>query len=94
MSKTYGWYSQGMIENCGGFLHKTPDGGIVEVAMVHTSATDHETGWDDMICVGEVGEFVGRADPKTLEAACTQAYDDEMRLMVASDDSDAPYDDY
>ena len=35
------------------------------------------SGWDDMKCIGEVTEFIGQAEPHTVEAANSRACDED-----------------
>lgn len=78
MSKKYGWYSQGMINNHGGILYKTPSGETVEISFFTSSPTEHDSGWTDVKCIGEVTEYIGQAEAHTLEAVCSREYTDAM----------------
>ena len=56
----HAWYSAKMAELRGTYLYqsKSDPSVTIEAAIVNASPTEHGTGWDDMVYLGEVGKFI------------------------------------
>ena len=70
MATKYGWFSQKAKDT--GFhtvVYATPAGGEVEILTVTESDTEHGCGWDDIVCVGELGRWL-RDGQKSQRQSC------------------------
>lgn len=60
--RMFGWYSKRQAELFGCCVYKDILGFEVIVTHVSSSNTQHTTGFDDMVVVGEVFEFVRKIE--------------------------------
>mgnify|MGYP003384003543 CR=1 FL=1 len=58
----YGWYSPRSHYLHGTVLYRTPAGTDVHVTSVNNSDTEHGSNWADIVCVGQITEYVSSGD--------------------------------
>lgn len=64
--KVHGWYSPHMDSRWGTDRWKTVDGKEVHTTCITYSPDDNGgTKWTDIVCVGEVVEFLGKGHPSS-----------------------------
>lgn len=61
----YAFYSAAQAKLVGIVQYQTPDGQIVEATCI-SKTKDHDTGFDDIVCVGKVSQFVKRISEGTI----------------------------
>lgn len=63
MAKLYGWFSQNSKnQGNGSSIYEHVDGTHVEITVVCKSNTDAGTSWDDIVCIGEVKQWIKKCD--------------------------------
>ncbi len=59
-TQLHGWYSEKCAKFSGTVRYRTPDGGEAVVTSV-SDGPEHRLFWDDIVFVGMVTEYIGRA---------------------------------
>ena len=57
----YGWYSQKMYEKCGAIVYSSPNGEVT-VTCVTNNKIASGLGYDDVVFVGELYDFIRREE--------------------------------
>ncbi len=66
MAMRYGWFSAKAASSFGANVYRRPDGSEVIITVVCDSNTDSGCKWDDIICVGEVTDWIRRASSAAI----------------------------